>query len=303
MSRLDRLQRGLDQTLLPSAPATRPALLRIVNGVYTGVYLARRVRMFRRVHRTDPSLFAPVGPVRVLRRPLPPVVADGLLYAGLAADVAFTAGLWHRVTGPAHAALLLWTLSYRNSWSMVFHHDNALVLHTAVLGCTPSADALSVDALHTRAPRPDSWRYGTPGRVMEAVTAASYLVTAIAKVKGPLGWSWVRGESLRSQIAADALRKALLGEQVSSTGTRLYPHTRVFTVLAAGSLALELAAPLALLDRRLARLWSVGVFGLHWGIKVVMGIRFRHHLTGVIYAPSFPLERLLPLGRRLLRRR
>jgi hypothetical protein len=75
--------------------------------------------MFRRVHRTNPALFAPVGPVRALRRPLPPVVADTLLYAALVADVAVTLGVRHRLTGPAHAALLMWTLSYRNSWSMV----------------------------------------------------------------------------------------------------------------------------------------------------------------------------------------
>nr|MBA2550921.1 hypothetical protein [Nocardioidaceae bacterium] len=50
----------------------------------------------------------------------------------------------------------------------------------------------------------------------------------------------------------------------------------LFRLLAVGSLVIELAAPLALLDRRLGRAWAVGAFGLHWGILALMGIKFRH---------------------------
>jgi len=283
-----------DARLLAPAPAARPAVLRIVNGVYTASYLGRRIRMFGKIHRTDPGLFEPVGPVRALRRPLPPLVADALVGASLVADVAFTLGVRHRISGPAHAALLLWTLSYRNSWSMIFHSDNNLVLHTAVLGCTPAADALSVDALR-RGSRPDpDWRYAVPTRAIQAVTAVTYFVSGVAKVKGPLGWSWATGESLRSQIAADGLRKELLGSRAAPMGVRLYPHTALFRLLAAGSLGLELAAPLALLDQRLARLWAVSAFGMHWGIRVVMGIRFRHQMSGVVFLPYFPADRLDP---------
>lgn len=287
------LRSGLDARVLPHTPAARPGLLRALTGAYTGWYLGRRWAMFRRVHRTDPDLFQPAGPVGVLRRPLPPVVADAILAATMVSDAAFTLGLRHQVTGPVHAALTLWTMSYRNSWSMIFHNDNNLVLHTAILGATRSADAVSIDAL-SRPPAPDHWRYATAVRTMQAVTTATYLVSGVAKVKGPLGWSWASGESLRSQIAADGLRKELLGGHATGLGVRMYPHTPVFRVLAAGSLVLELIAPLTLLDRRVARLWAVSAFGMHWGIKAIMGITFRHHLCGVIYAPFVPLERILP---------
>ncbi|MGC5614982.1 hypothetical protein [Georgenia sp. Z1491] len=303
-----RLASALDRRLLPATAAARPALNRVATGAYTAYYLGRRVRMFRRVHRTDPGLFQPVGPVKILRRPLPAPVADALMYATLASDVAFTLGVRHRVTGPLHAALLTWTLSYRNSWSMIFHSDNNLVLHTAVLGVTPSADAVSVDRLlrrrvgptattpgpaHPGAPAP-SWRYAAPVRGMQAVTAVNYFLAGYAKVLGPMGWRWADGEVLRRQIAADGLRKELLGSEAAGLGIRLYDQTFLFTVSAAGSLVLELAAPLALLDRRLARLWAVSAFSMHWGIKAIMGITFRHNLSGVLYLPYFPLERLLP---------
>lgn len=296
---LDRLLRGvsrlaqtLDQRILPAISAARPGLLRAANGAYTAWYLGVRADMFRKVHRTDPELFAPVGPVRVLKRPLPAPVADALYYATLATDVAFTLGVRHRVVGPLHSALMLWTLSYRNSWSMIFHSDNNLVLHTAVLGVTPSADAVAVGA-----PRPvsaASWRYAAPVRGMQVVTAVNYFLAGLAKVKGPLGWRWADGEVLRRQIAADGLRKELLGSQAAGLGIRLYGQTALFKVMAGGSLIMELAAPLALLDRRVARLWALGAFGMHWGIFFIMGIRFRHNLSGLLYLPYFPIERLLP---------
>lgn len=296
-----RLASALDRRILPATSAARPALNRVATGAYTAYYLARRVRMFRAVHRTDPSLFRPVGPVKVLRRPLPAPVADALMYATIASDVAFTLGLRHRVTGPLHAALLTWSLSYRNSWSMIFHSDNNLVLHTAALGLAPSADAVSIDSLVARratgGPKtaaPSSWRYAAPVRGMQAVTAVNYFLAGYAKVAGPLGWRWADGEVLRRQMAADGLRKELLGSRAAGLGIRLYPRTALFTVSAAGSLVLELAAPLALLDRRLARLWAVSAFSMHWGIFVIMGIRFRHNLSGVLYVPYFPVERLLP---------
>jgi len=246
-----RLGRALDDRVFTPAPPSQPALGRIVLGAYTAHYLSRRVRMLRQVHRTDPALFAPVGPVRALSRPLPPAVADALVTAELVATTAFTLGVRHRVTGPLHAGLLLWTLFYRNSWSMVFHNDNTLVLHTLVTGLSPAADGLSVDALLRPAAPAPHWRYGFPATVSSAVSAAAYLVAGLAKVRGPLGWGWASGDALRSQVAADGLRK--------------------------------LGAPLALLDRRLGRAWAGAAFGMHWGIKAVMGITFRYHLSGAAY--------------------
>lgn len=294
-SRIAGLATALLDRALPVTPASRVGALRAANGAYTAWYLGRRVRMFRKVHRTDPALFQPVGPVRVLRKPLPPVVADTIMVATLASTAAFTAGVAHRVTGPLHAALLTWTLSYRNSWSMIFHSDNTLVLATAALGVSPAADAVSVDALLAPRGRPaDDWRYATPVRAIQTATVVTYFLAGFAKVAGPLGWGWADGEVLRRQIAADGLRKELLGSKAAATGIRLYNQTGLFRLLAAGSLAVELAAPIVLLDRRLARLWAAGAFGLHWGIFVVMGIRFRYNQSGVVYLPFFPVEKLLP---------
>ncbi len=288
--------RALGRLWFTPAPATRLAVLRLLVGAYSLWYLRRRVRMLRRIGETDPGLFRPVGVARVLDRPLRPEVNKALILATLGGNAAFLLGWRHRVTGPAFAGLLLWTLTYRNSWSMIFHSDNVLVLHTGILALTPSADALSLDALSRtgRPPAAPEWRYGWPVNLMRAATAATYLVAGVAKVKGPLGWKWASGEALRSQVAIDGLRKELLGSGAAPLGSRLYKRVGLYRLLAVGSLAAELVAPLVLPSRRLARLWAVAAFAMHWGIYAVMGIKFRYQMSGVMYAPYFDVERLLP---------
>jgi predicted DCC family thiol-disulfide oxidoreductase YuxK len=77
----------------------------------------------------------------------------------------------------------------------------------------------------------------------------------------------------------------------------------MFTVLAAGSFLLEFCAPVALLHRRAGYIWAVNTFLMHWGIMLVMRITFEYQLTGMIFASFFPVERVLELPRKLLRRR
>ncbi len=290
-ARLTDLSAAFDMRTYAPVSAARPGLLRAANGMYTAYYLARRVKTFRQVHRTDSELFQPVGPARVLRKPLPPLVADAVYYAAMASNVAFTLGIKHRVVGPVNSTLMLWTLSYRNSWSMIFHNDNNLVLHTGVLGLTSSADAVAVGAPST-SPTP-AWKYAVPVRLIQLVTATNYFLAGLAKVAGPLGWKWADGEVLRRQVAADGLRKELLGSKAAGLGIRLYRQTGLFKVMAVSSLVVELAAPVVLLDRRAAKVWAISAFGMHWGIFFIMGIRFRHNMSGVLYLPYFPIERAL----------
>ncbi|HEY1966578.1 MAG TPA: hypothetical protein VGH89_01420 [Pseudonocardia sp.] len=280
-------------------PAARLGLVRALVGVFTLQYLLKRRQMLRRVVRTDRELFKPVGPVRVLPRPVPPAVADALNDATLVSSALFALGSGHRLVGPLHSALLTWTLSYRNSWSMIFHSDNTLVLHTIALSASRSADAISLDSLATGVrPAPHS-RYGWPLRLMNASSTTAYMIAGVAKVAGPSGWGWARGDGMRRQIAVDGLRKEVFGSKAAPAGYKLYRYRSLFTGMAVGSLVLELAAPLALLNRKIGRLWVVSMYGLHWGIRIIMGIKFRYQLSGVSFAAWFELDELP----RLLRRR
>ncbi len=276
------------------APAARLGLTRIAVGGYTMWYLLKQRRKFHKIAANDAELFAPVGATRLLSRPLPSPVAAKLVDATLVSTALFTVGAGHRVVGPVHAALLSWTLSYRNSWSMVFHSENTLLWHTLILGAARATDATSVDALITRrAPGGEHPRYDWPLRAMRGASSATYLLSGVAKVAGPAGWQWASGSQMRRQVAMDQIRKERYG---SHRGERvaqlLYPQRRLFTAFAASALVLELGAPLAMLDPRLGRVWAAATYGMHWGIRAIMGIRFRYQLSGAAFAPWLELERL-----------
>ncbi len=297
----------LREYLLVEAPASRLAMLRILTGAWALQYLGRRERMFARVARTDLGLFQPVGLARTLSRPLEPSSFRLLYGTTLAASVAFLGGFRHRWSGPLFSGSLLCLLSYRNSWSMIYHTDNVLVMHALTLGVAPAADAWSLDALASPGSRRSngrvrpkaSWRWGWPIQLMNAVTVLTYFLAGVAKLKGPLGLRWATGESLRSQVAVDGIRKELLGSSAAPLGLRLYERFGIYRVLAAGSLALELGAPMMLVNRRLTQIWAMNAFLMHWGIYFVMGIRFRYQLAGFPFAPFFELERAV---RRIARR-
>lgn len=292
---MKRIALHLTKYWFAEAPAARLSVLRILVGAFVLLLLVPRLSMLAQIGRQSSELFAPVGIAAFLRSPLPPLLFDAILAATVAANVAFLLGWRYRISGPAFAVLLTCVLCYRNSWSMIYHSHTVLLLHVVVLGLAPSADALSLDARRRStpaAPELAGWQYGWPIRLMCALVVAAYFVTGVAKICSELGLAWATGESLRSQVAADALRKEVLGSSPSPFAALLFPHKWLFSIMGAGALVLELGAPLALLNRRVAWVWAVLTFLMHWGIFGVMAIDFRYHLSGLIFAPFFPVERL-----------
>lgn len=297
----------IEQILFPALPATRLAFIRIALGIFAFWYVAERYSMYLKMAASDPFYFKPLGAVWWLNEPLSLAAFEALMVATLLANVAFIAGWKYRFTGPAFALLLLVLLSYRNSWTMIYHSDNAMVIHALILGFVGAADAWSIDAwrsarrLSTRVSPSQTlvhWRYGWPVQLISAATVISYFLAGVAKVKGDLGWNWVAGEALRGQVAADAMRKALLGENVPELAFFLYEHLWLFTLIGVASMIVEIGAPMALLNRYAGMLWAVNAFAMHWGILFVMGITFRYQLAGLIFLSFFPVERLVPLVQR-----
>ncbi|MFC7400714.1 hypothetical protein [Citricoccus sp. GCM10030269] len=283
--------------LRPAAQPLRPAVLRVATGVFSAAHNFKRRSMFQKLHAQDASQFSPVGVVKVLSKPLPPRWADAIFDATQIVNIAATFGVGHRVTGPLNAVLQCWTISYRNSWTMLLHNDNMLTLHQMILGSTQSADALSVDALlreGTLFPQRYGREYGAVPTAMNVATAAVYFISGVAKVRGPLGVKWAGGDVLRGQIAVDGIRKELFGSTRPAAGTALYQQKGLFTLLAVGSLAVELGAPLSLFHRRGGQLFALAAWGMHVGIRIIMGIRFKYNLSGVSYLPYFPVGPQLP---------
>jgi hypothetical protein len=186
---------------------------------------------------------------------------------------------------------------------MIFHTDNLLTLHVLLLALSPASARLSWDARRRRAlevPDEADGRYGWAIRAMTVVTACTYVVAGIAKLKLG-GFEWLGGELLRSQIAFDNLRKIELGSGFSRLGVWLIRHPAVFAPLAAATLVIELGAPLALRGGRVALVWCGAAWSFHVGIALLMHIAFPYPLSFIAYLPSFRVERALALWQKRFR--
>jgi hypothetical protein len=318
-----RAGRALADGWFAPAPASRLAAMRILAGLFAIGYLLARGNVLWRLSAMPRRDFVPVGLARLVDGPLDPTAHHAIVLATAVLALAFTAGVLHRLLAPLFALGLLWLLGYRSSWGMLFHTDNLLVLHVAVLALAPASDAWSADAwwrgrhrlarLRADARTADqlaadapalpspSEAYGWPLKLMAAVTALTYLIAGVAKLKLG-GLAWAEGVQLREQVAIDNVRKALLGSPMSPLAAPMLHHDWAFSLMALTSLVVELGAPLALLHRRVAAVWALAAWGFHAGVVALMAILFPYPLLGLAYAPLFAVERPVGwLGRTLAR--
>jgi Vitamin K-dependent gamma-carboxylase len=275
------------------APAERLAAARLLIGGYALWYLWGRFGELRAVASLPAAQWRPIGVARWLDGPLPVTAFTALVIATLALTAAFVVGVRYRIAAPLAALGLLVVTTYRNSWGMVFHTENLLVLHVIALALAPAADAWSIDARRRTTVDPPPERYGWALRLLVALTAASYLLAGIAKLR-IAGLDWLDGDQLRNQIAVDNLRKALLGDSVAPLATELLAHPGVLTGFCVLTLVLELGAPVALINGWPARLWALAIWGFHLGVVLAMNIWFLYPLSFVAFAPIFRVER--PFG-------
>lgn len=281
----------LERRFCPEVPALRLAALRALIGLFAFVYLSIRLLHLLRYRDFPAAQFAPVGVVSWLglTAPLPSwAVVSSVLFTWVA-SLGFTLGVAHRILSPLFAFGLLWILTYRSSWGMVFHTENLLVLHVIILALAPSADTFAFG----KSRRSESGaRYGTPIRLMGFVTVLAYFVAGVAKLRNA-GWAWSSGDVLQVQVAYDNLRKLSLGDFYSPLGGFLVGFAWLWPPLATLSLVMELSAPLAFLGDRVGRWWSFVAFSFHLGVLAMMAINFPYPLSFVAFASFFAAERLL----------
>lgn len=275
------------------APAARLAAARWLCLGFAVVYLLAAISPLLRPMNLPRSSFQPVGIVSVLADPLPRALVVGAYVACVAAGVLATVGTWYRCSAPAFALLMLWVTTYRNSWGMLFHNENLLVLHVAVLAFCPSAADVWTWGTNNETNEQDTelaGDYGWPLRVLSLVTVSTYVVSGLAKLihAGP---GWLGGEEIRAHIAFDAVRKLELGSIHSPLGVALVKLPWVFPPLSLLTLAFELGAPVALLGGRFAKVWAFICYGFHAGVVVLMAIVFPYPLSGVAFASLFAPER------------
>ncbi|NVB36920.1 HTTM domain-containing protein [Pseudenhygromyxa sp. WMMC2535] len=293
---------ALERWWLPTAPALRLASLRVLVTAFALTWLGILGPLLTANLRFPAARFEPVGVLAMFSAPPPAALVVGLWLATLAAGVAALLGWRFRVSGPLFALGLLWVTSYRNSWGMIFHTENLVVLHALILALTPASDSWSLDARRRGGPAPAaSPAYGWGPKLMATVTVLAYLIAGVAKLRNA-GAPWLEGEVLLSHVAWDNLRKIELGDLHSPLGAWLSRYPAIFVPLAWASMVLELGAPLAIIHRKLAWPWAVGMWSFHLGVLMIMAIMFPYPLSAVAFAPLFAIEEpARRLGARLRR--
>lgn len=280
------------------APAERLAALRLFIGGYAFLYLWVRFGEFIAVSKLPVAQWKAVG-VTAWTGHLPSGFVIALVVVTMIALAAFVLGAGYRYVAPVAALGLLFVTTYRNSWGMVFHTENLIVLHVAALALSPAADAWSIDRWRGWV-RESRVGYGWAIKLLVALAAATYLLAGIAKLR-IAGLGWIDGELLRNQIAIDNLRKALLGDSIAPLATQFLAHPKLFTAFSLLTWLLELGAPLALIGGRLARMWALAVWGFHLGVVLLMNIWFLYPLVFVAFLPVFHCERPIALAIRRVR--
>ena len=119
------------------------------------------------------------------------------------------------------------------------------------------------------------------------------LAMAVALVLAGAIPASAQNQSLRpDQAEFRALYKELINSSGGATPIVpfLYQHAEWLVIPTIITLIVEVGAPLALLDRRLGWLWSFGIWAMHKGIAVVMGIIFPFPISGLAYVCFFPVD-------------
>lgn len=263
------------------APERLLPVLRVLVGGYVIVWILVGWGTASGLATPPAAGFRPIGVVSlVLDTPLPQAVSTALALVGLGSAAAVVAGWRLRWAAPVLALAVLWIATYRSSWGQVFHTDNLLVLHTVAL-------ALAADAASGRPPSSGRrWGLAAPEAlwVLRVVTVATYVLAGVAKLRNS-GFEWVTGDHLRSWVAYDNLRKVELGDVHSPLGGWLVGRSGFWPLLAAGTVLVEVGAPVALLGPRWARAWAAAAWLFHVGVALVMAILFPFALTGIAFVP------------------
>lgn len=264
----------------------RLAQARILVAGFALVYLLARLPHFWRVGAQGSERWAPVMLLRLWAEPWPFALYAALLLVCIVFSLLTMLGWRYRICGPLFAFSLALVISYRNCWGMVFHTENLLVLQAGILALAPADRRL---ALHRRseAPRDRDWAQSLLWALLIAAVL-TYVVAGWAKLER-VGWSWFSGETIRTQVAFDNLRKQALGSFYSPLGLWLAKISWIWAPLATLTFVVELCAPLALLHRRALLVWVTLAWAFHVGIVLTMGIVFPYQVSLVAYCGCLPI--------------
>jgi hypothetical protein len=200
-------------------------------------------------------------------------------------------GLFTRSSTAVAFIVGAYLLGLPHSFGKTHHSDAILLLTLCVLAFSRCGDSWSLDRmLATRRGGPTGSRdasseYTWPIHLVWALMAIVFFSAGVSKVRES-GLDWILSDNLRYTLLRHHYSHVALIELAPVIAQSL-----AFTkLMAAGSVALELSAPLALFSRRLRLVIVPSLLLLQTGIWLLMGVSFAQYLAA--YALWVPWDRV-----------
>jgi hypothetical protein len=225
------------------------------------------------------ELWKPVLSLAWLSGPINSAAVLALVQWGLAAScVACCLGLWFRPCAVATVPLGLLHFGLPNCFGKINHCDTLTVFAFLILALSNAASVWSIDGWQDRrrgiAPPIPSGEFQWPLRLLQVLFALVMCAAGVAKLRVS-GLAWVLSENLQYTV----IRMYYSGDPPPlRIGLVLAQIPWLCQVLAAGSLLIELTAPIALFSRRYRWFVIPSLIGMQLGIYLLMGIAFPHYL-------------------------
>ena len=265
-------------------------MLRILVFGYAAVWTIVRAPHLLDTIDLSSRRFEAIGPLWWLNEPVPALAIVTAVVVTPIACGAAAMGWRYRSSSLVAVAGFLFLTTYRNSWGQIFHTENLVALHLCALALFPVACAYwSMEKAVVPADQEEL--AASIVKALSVLTVGTYFLAGIAKLRIS-GLGWIDGDVLRHQIAFDNARKELLGDPTAPFGALMLRNSWTLAPAAIAAIAVELAAPLALVGRRAAWVWAGLAVAFHLVILGVMAIVFPYHLIGIALAPLLPVERL-----------
>lgn len=241
--------------------------------LFASAYVAIRLPAFRGLVDRSVSSFEPVGILWFLRSPLPNALWFGVLGLLFGSGLMVLSGRATRAAMAVFAPCMLAVTTYRSSWGQLLWFENLLVIHLLVL-------TVAVVIRPTGENRLPPWAM----QCCAIATVVLYVLAGVAKLRYG-GAGWISGDVLAHHIGYSSARLSVFGERPPLLASFAVDRPGLLAIASFTTVAFELGAPMALLHRRLAVVWSAAMWAMHVGIALTMAVVFPYPMVGLAFVP------------------
>ncbi len=188
-------------------------------------------------------------------------------------------GLFTRISTAISFAFGLYLFGVPASFGKIHHTENVLIFLFLIMAFSRCGDAWSVDAvIHkaragaVREPPVMSGEYTWPIRMIWVVIALTYFAAGVSKLRHS-GFEWINSDTMRHFLVLEHYHIAV-SDPLASWGLVIARGVMLPRIIAASSVILELALPIALFIPRSRWVLVPSVAAMQFGVAVLMGPNF-----------------------------